>query len=111
MNKLKTLKNTLSKYPVISFCIALTILLGAIIAGSILRAPQAPPATTSILPKTVEIFTFDETPRMTFSAKVDKQAVDFHPSEKRPAAVVVRHQALSLYSYGRNSINRPCWLF
>lgn len=78
----KMLSNTWKKFlffidsrPMVSFFGFLGVLLLLVVAGSLLRTPNTVADQKSPEPKLVETYSFGDTPKMTFTAKVEKSGV------------------------------------
>lgn len=73
MKLINDAKNFIKKSPVIFFTVLLIVLFGLIFAGNKMRAPKIQPTQDQELKKDVSIFDFQENPRLSIQAKVDKE--------------------------------------
>lgn len=73
MKLVNDVKNFIKKSPVIFFIALLIVLLGLIFAGNKMRAPKIQLTQDQELRKSISIFDFQENPRLSIQAKVDKE--------------------------------------
>ncbi|MEP7167231.1 MAG: biotin/lipoyl-binding protein [Candidatus Woesebacteria bacterium] len=74
-NRWKKVTTFIDKRPFGSFFILLGLLLVLIVVGNFLRKPAPKPEQKASEPKLIETYSFGESPKMTFAAKIEKSGV------------------------------------
>lgn len=74
MKGVNFIANTIKRRPMTSFFVVLVLLLVVIVAGSFFRKPEEVSEEEMDLAKETQVFTFDQIPRMSLAAKIDKKS-------------------------------------